>query len=310
MYLSAVARLKQIFEIKSPEFEPALLAVVRKHCQGGKAPTLKKGNRRCRQTYKDLSTRPMYKEVFGGIVKVFKIKDAPRFYKDVGDVLAAFCELPETKIIEIKLEEMGGGNMPDMKGRVFKIEIDPLFRVVDTIRRKYKIKWLDVDKSDPNENFLKNYDEMWRYMEHPPGPYGKEKLNQFFLGDFDYRVNKALSVDKTPPALGKRTQHRRSRKSETKIMEIKLEEIGMENIMKGRVFKIEIDPQFRDKDTKYESNTIKQRYYKIKWLDLDKKDPNVNFLKNFDEMWHDKPKGPFYLGDADYRVHFNKRRSP
>jgi hypothetical protein len=129
--------------------------------------------------------------VFGGIVKVFKIKDAPRFYKDVGDVLAAFCELPETK-----------------------------------------------------------------------------------------------------------------------IMEIKLEEIGMENIMKGRVFKIEIDPQFRDKDTKYESNTIKQRYYKIKWLDLDKKDPNVNFLKNFDEMWHDKPKGPFYLGDADYRVHFNKRRSP
>jgi hypothetical protein len=201
VYLAALTRLKQIFEIKSPKFEPALLAVVRKHCQGGKAPTLKKGTRRCRQTYKDLSTRPMYKEVFGGIVKVFKIKDASRFYKDVGDVLAAYCGLPETKMMEIQIEEMGGGNMPDMKGRVFKIEIDPRFLDKDRNNsRYYKIKWLDLDNTDSHVKFLKNYDEMWRYRERPSGPYGKEKLNQFFLGDFDYRVHKALSGDKLPPA--------------------------------------------------------------------------------------------------------------
>ena len=81
----------------------------------------------------------------------------------------------------------------------FKIEIDPRFRDVDmpaaslsyTIKkRKYTIKWLDLDRSDPTVNFLKNFDEMWHYRERLPPPYGgKDKLGQLILGDVDCKVH-------------------------------------------------------------------------------------------------------------------------
>lgn len=93
LYAAVVARLKELFEITSHKFEPDLLAVVRKHCQGGKAPRLKTGTARCRQMYKDISSYPMYKETFEGIVHLFKIKNVPLFYEDVGDVVVAYCGL-------------------------------------------------------------------------------------------------------------------------------------------------------------------------------------------------------------------------
>ena len=219
---------------------------------------------------------------------------------------------------------MGGGNMPDMKRRVFKIEIDPLFRDKHTKngsktikQRYYKIQWLDLDKSDPHENFLKNYDEMWRYMERP---YGKEKLNHFFLGDFDYRVHKALSGDKLPPALWKGTQHKpnawdlSSRHSPGKIMKIKLEKMGIVPDMKGRIFTIERDERFKDVHIYFLKDKIKMRMFIMQWHDLK---PDEKFLEKFDKMWTYREPPPsyvrgkineLYLGDLkdsdeEYRVH-------
>lgn len=95
MYLGAVQRLREIFYIHGPEFEDDLWRVVLKHCQNGsfQPKMLKKGTRRCRQTYADLSARPFFKEVFGGVVKMFQIRNANLFYKDVGKVLVSHCGL-------------------------------------------------------------------------------------------------------------------------------------------------------------------------------------------------------------------------
>jgi hypothetical protein len=95
MYLGAVQRLREIFYIQGPEFEDDLWRVVLKHCRNGSSQTkmLKKGTRRCRQTYADLSSRPLFKEVFGGVVKMFRIRNPTLFYKDVGKVLVSHCGL-------------------------------------------------------------------------------------------------------------------------------------------------------------------------------------------------------------------------
>ena len=95
VYLAAVARLRSIFNIRGPGFEKALLSVVRKHCQGAPTKRLKpaKGTRACRNEYKNLSKMPYYKEVFGGVVKVFGIRNPRLFYADVRDVIVAHCKL-------------------------------------------------------------------------------------------------------------------------------------------------------------------------------------------------------------------------
>lgn len=47
-------------------------------------------------------------------------------------------------IFSITLEENGGGNMPDMSGRVFKINVGKHRDVHNRFQfRVYKIKWLD-----------------------------------------------------------------------------------------------------------------------------------------------------------------------
>ena len=82
-------------------------------------------------------------------------------------------------IFTIRLEENGGGNMPDLRGRVFNIKVgghrDLSFRQLKF--RVYKLKWLDLD---PKIQFLKNYTEMWHYRTRSP---------QLYLGDMDYKVN-------------------------------------------------------------------------------------------------------------------------
>lgn len=95
VYLAAVARLRSIFNIRGPRFEQALLGVVRKHCQGAtkRRQAAKKGSVRCSKEYKNLSKMPYYKEVFGGVVKVFGIRNPRLFYADVRDVIVAHCRL-------------------------------------------------------------------------------------------------------------------------------------------------------------------------------------------------------------------------
>ena len=95
IYVLAVYRLRQIFDIQRQEFEDDLWRVVLKHCRNGsfQPKMLKKGTRRCRQTYADLSARPFFKEVFGGVVKILQIRNATLFYRDVGHVLVAYCGL-------------------------------------------------------------------------------------------------------------------------------------------------------------------------------------------------------------------------
>jgi len=96
VYKAAVARLRSIFNIRGPRFEQALLGVVRKHCQGAptkRAKPAKKGTRACYKEYKNLSKMPHYKEVFGGIVHVFGIRNPRLFYADVRDVIVAYCRL-------------------------------------------------------------------------------------------------------------------------------------------------------------------------------------------------------------------------
>jgi hypothetical protein len=93
-YVAAVRRLREIFAIQDPEFEEDLWRVVRKHCSNKSTATkMKKGTKRCRKTYKDLSARPFFKEVFGGVVKLLKIRNPTLFYRDVGNVLVAHCGL-------------------------------------------------------------------------------------------------------------------------------------------------------------------------------------------------------------------------
>lgn len=92
-------------------------------------------------------------------------------------------------IFSITLEENGGGNMPDMSGRVFKINVGKHRDVDNRFQfRVYKIKWLDLD---PSVSFLQNYTEMWHYRTRPKGPFKfpKGPFKFLYLGDMDYKVH-------------------------------------------------------------------------------------------------------------------------